>query len=835
MIYKRVILLNIVLLSVTYSQISRSPLVNDFRISDDNNPSTFKQEGTLLFPNNSIGGMYTWQDYRYGELSYFAQRIDSTGNPIGANFQIFSDFDLCFAPDGSFIVLKQGSASSYYPGGWDGYYTIEGKIYKDENNSSSPFYVASGIIPWCGTGWLGNHISLARTNSHYLIFNASGGPVSFGKYDFNGNLVFQIIPNDSLPMSAYDIRCAANNANEYALFSLQISQDFSYGNLFGTFFSPSDSIIANNVLIDSRNFFANYYQSNQLKTITLLDSTYQVFYLSQDSLTLYSWRVNGDGSQVSAQPDLHLFKSELIGSNINRWITNFAITPIIDDKFSLLITLNESSYPSYKDFHTVFTFNSDSELIETQHDSTLSIQLGQYFLRLYNGDLLVPATLNQDAYQKKLSGLSSIESIKLNDDLIGSNELSPNVQKINDNEMFVTYVDEKNIIGKMIDYTGNLITNEIIIENRNLNFFSDGWSISVWYEEKPDVYQQRIGYSLSDQNFNVTSKVYLTSFQPSNTSISCSIISDSVFVITFYDNRKLFIRLYNRDGEIIKEKQLLSDVNHYSVSIIQENLNSFLVSTYQYSQMFNNELEIISPQYSKYVSYYLGELKELSITTDDYHHLYGQIYDLDGNAVTEKLFLASSSTDFYFNRLNNDYFGILYNVNNRIFVKCFSSDGKQIRDSILIHSNVDGSRKSPTFAVGNNKIFFSWSDARKIASGYDVYCSIFNLSDLTDIVNENVEIGKNDFMLFQNYPNPFNPSTRIQYQVSSNSHASLKVYDVLGNEVATLVNEDKPAGSYEVEFNSVETRHGVSLPSGVYIYTLIAGDYCTSRKMLFLK
>lgn len=85
------------------------------------------------------------------------------------------------------------------------------------------------------------------------------------------------------------------------------------------------------------------------------------------------------------------------------------------------------------------------------------------------------------------------------------------------------------------------------------------------------------------------------------------------------------------------------------------------------------------------------------------------------------------------------------------------------------------------------------------------------------------------FSLEQNYPNPFNPVTSIQYVVGSQSYVSLKVYDVLGNEVATLVNEQKPAGTYEVEFN------GTELPSGIYFYQLQAGSYIETKKMLLLK
>jgi hypothetical protein len=85
------------------------------------------------------------------------------------------------------------------------------------------------------------------------------------------------------------------------------------------------------------------------------------------------------------------------------------------------------------------------------------------------------------------------------------------------------------------------------------------------------------------------------------------------------------------------------------------------------------------------------------------------------------------------------------------------------------------------------------------------------------------------FTLEQNYPNPFNPSTTIKYVVSSSQFVSLKVYDVLGDEIAILVNEEKPSGNYEVEYNAS------SLPSGVYFYQLKSGSFVETKKMLLLK
>ena len=86
-----------------------------------------------------------------------------------------------------------------------------------------------------------------------------------------------------------------------------------------------------------------------------------------------------------------------------------------------------------------------------------------------------------------------------------------------------------------------------------------------------------------------------------------------------------------------------------------------------------------------------------------------------------------------------------------------------------------------------------------------------------------------EFLLSQNYPNPFNPSTNIQYAVSSRQFVSLKVYDVLGNEIETLVNEEKTSGTYEI------TWYAENLPSGVYFYQLKAGSFVETKKMILLK
>jgi photosystem II stability/assembly factor-like uncharacterized protein len=105
--------------------------------------------------------------------------------------------------------------------------------------------------------------------------------------------------------------------------------------------------------------------------------------------------------------------------------------------------------------------------------------------------------------------------------------------------------------------------------------------------------------------------------------------------------------------------------------------------------------------------------------------------------------------------------------------------------------------------------------------------------DPTLVSIEKETILPDEFVLYQNYPNPFNPSTSIRFQIANFGFVSLTVYDVLGNEVATLVNEEKQPGVYEVEFNLPAGKQGTS--SGVYFYQLKAGSFIQSNKMLYLK
>lgn len=136
-----------------------------------------------------------------------------------------------------------------------------------------------------------------------------------------------------------------------------------------------------------------------------------------------------------------------------------------------------------------------------------------------------------------------------------------------------------------------------------------------------------------------------------------------------------------------------------------------------------------------------------------------------------------------------------------------------------------------------------WPDSFSITTSGDIYVTtsriyfptgehgLFQVDRTALDVKENDVGSINNFKIYENYPNPFNPSTNIKYKIPESRFVTIKVYDVLGNDIATIVNEDKPAGAHNVEFRT----DNLELTSGIYFYQLRAGDRSTIAGQIFIE
>lgn len=197
--------------------------------------------------------------------------------------------------------------------------------------------------------------------------------------------------------------------------------------------------------------------------------------------------------------------------------------------------------------------------------------------------------------------------------------------------------------------------------------------------------------------------------------------------------------------------------------------------------------------------------------------IYGKLRytDLDGDGMKD-LFLTNANLAFGF---KYDGIGNYY----MDFVKSMP-----VLDSIYVYQSLDRVDIADLDGDGIVEIIPQYELNKGWQDSWENRSVFLKRDKLSDIDDENI-IYPSDNNLLQNYPNPFNPSTKISYSIKEEGLVTIKVYDILGKEIAILVNEIQPAGIYEAEFNASQ------LPSGMYIYKIQAGSFSDVKKMLLTK
>jgi cyanophycinase len=248
-----------------------------------------------------------------------------------------------------------------------------------------------------------------------------------------------------------------------------------------------------------------------------------------------------------------------------------------------------------------------------------------------------------------------------------------------------------------------------------------------------------------------------------------------------------------------------------------------------------------------------GQFYTDNLYTDVYAAYRGKMTNNTGLNLFGDLMFESSlfdDSDFYENRMSSVLWGLMRNRKRfGIYLhgnamSVFNANEKMVRaygtmPPVYVDASQTSWVDSSTF-LGNNAVGprqvvamnnLRYNITTYDGNGYSILESRFESSLSVD--NEINEFPY-DYILSQNYPNPFNPVTVITYQLFIGGKVSLKVYDIIGNEITTLLNEEKPAGTYKLEFNghSGQVRN---LPSGVYFYRLFFGDKSTTKPMILLK
>jgi len=285
-------------------------------------------------------------------------------------------------------------------------------------------------------------------------------------------------------------------------------------------------------------------------------------------------------------------------------------------------------------------------------------------------------------------------------------------------------------------------------------------------------------------------------------------------------NRKVFGQHLNKSGVnqwIANGKRLSSEIQdlYYTPNFIVDGSNglifSFILSTSYYD-------EAILAQRVRDNGTVLWDTLGVPICSRKWKRSPPQmINDANGGAIMSWHDDRTSDTASYPENLNDIYAQRVDTSGNILWTT----------NGVPVSTATNGQSFPKILPIDGGGAILTWTDYRGGAN-YDIYAQRLNANGTITDVRTSASL-PDKFEIYQNYPNPFNPSTTIQFDIPKASFVTLKVYNVLGQDVMTLVNEDTKIGSYEVEFNAS------TLASGIYFYRLEAGSFIETKKLILMK
>jgi hypothetical protein len=813
---------------------------NDFRISDLNIPSTFVQKDPVLYSSGENGFAVIWTDYRDGEPSFYVQRFNAAGSPIRSNLKVVSNLGGALAGDGSLFFLRHTIHSYYHPQGEYSVMSIDGIIYSSDDQPSDWFGVGGGEFPWCGTGWWGYETELIAGTNSFIAFTRFGSSGGMHKYDNKGNKIFSF-PNDHpiLQNPVAGISGAILPGGEYMTAWISASGWEYPGGIYGSFFSDTDNLIADTLLLFPVHTGSSdyWYWDNmpQVKVAALDDSIYQIYFLDTDSNTLFFRRISVNGTFVGDADSLIVPTDdfEIWGRSMKRLQAPAAEN---GTRVAVFISLHGYKGTEIRDTQVKAIFDANGELVHSVvvHDSTASVFPSDGYYA--GGDRFYRArTVSNDIYLFTINGDTVIDSILINDDASGGNQLLSKITSLPDGPFFVTWEDEQKVSGRFVTGGGDPLEQPVLLDGNECIFLSDGTAVCIWNQigDRPTV----TGFSVYDAAWEIVERDTLHKAlysAPNDPSLHISLLaaSDTEFLVAYNAGGDTYIGKYSNTGERIKQISVPIVTIPLNLKLFAGDGESFLlrwndawIQRYSYSLDPLSEVTKLAHSFNAYI----GEDRFVNLKRDVNDVYYAKIFDLGGEVLRDSIYTAYKPDEIIVRNLPEGNFIILYVTDKRVVGRTFTRDGIAFADSFIISPQMQTFKKTPSSAVSGDNVLIAWSETRTPGRGYDIYGCTFSLKDITTNVDQLGSSIPQSFVLYQNYPNPFNPATLIEYAIPRAGNVHIAVYDLLGREVVVLADEYHQAGTYRVAFDAGR------LASGVYIYRLRAGEYLNVKRMMLVK
>jgi hypothetical protein len=871
-------------------------VIDDFLVNDDTLGGN-EQYGASVDRAKSGNFVITWIDRRYGNRDIYAQRYDSSGIPQGSNFKVNGDIGIAIqtspavamdSPGGFVITWEDGrSGSDIYAQRYDSSGIPIGSNFKVNDGSQ---YVARGspavamnnsgnfVITWKFTPSSDDiyaqrfHHSGTRLGNNFKV-NDDSGPASQSEADvaIDGSGNFVIVWRDARnPYENFDIYAQRYDCAGNALGSNFMVNDDSGNTLkaaphidmndsgyciitwyeccsrtWAQRYSPNGSPLGNNFLVPSDAEFPD--QGNP--DVAIDESGDFIIAWQSIQPSPYQWNIHAQRYAFTGIPidsNLNVNDDSSITFPRNPTIAtdssgNFAVT-WEDDRNVQSDIYVQMYYSSGTTAGSNFKANDDIGSADQLYPSIALDNFGNFIITwidLRNGSSYRGIEWeNSDIYAQRCdpSGIRIGSNFKVND-VSGSAELSPpTIATTGSGNSVIAWEDNRNghqdIYAQRYDSAGAPLGSNFKVHAGDwyLQFpavamNSCGSFVITWQVSGPYhyyffyIYAQRFDSSgtFLGSSFRVDAGVGTAEFSTP----AIAMDESGNFAITWESGSSdIYAQRYDSSGITLGSafKVNASDgwVDQHNPAISMDTLGNFVIT---WEDETNGNFDIYAQRYDSSGSPLGSNFK----VNDDL-----------GTAPQQNPAIAMDGAS-NFVIIWEDYRNGLSKPT--LYAQRYDSDGNPIGNNYLVpnYQYANFAQRYPTVTSNSSNIYFGWMDNRR-AKGWDIYAKVVDWNWTKVEEDEEVTL-PNAFELYQNYPNPFNPTTTIRFTVEGQRRpirTTLKIHNILGQKMRTLVDELKRAGSYEVIWDGKDDR-GKEVASGIYFYQLKAGDFIETKKMLLLR
>jgi hypothetical protein len=861
--------------------------IPDMMVNQENYSSSFNQRDPCIcmFPDRSF--VTVWQDERNGDLDIFAQKCSFSGSAQGFNFEAGEeDFSrdqllprVSAIDDTSFAVIWVDE---------EGFDVCGRKYYRDLSPAGSAFQIDDSPIPF--TTW-SPKISSGPDGTFVVVWadTRSGSNVYARRFDHSGNPLgasFKVSQGDGSKLRTSPGVSVGHSGKFVVVWEDYRNLD---GDIYAQRFDSSGTGLGENILVTLDSFSEDQYSPsvsmglNDRFIVAWVDLRYgyehkAIFARSFSfenplgDTALFSV-TSGTSSVVQGAPPI---VADTLGRFTVAWTEYTPSDPTVyAQRFDSLgqalgDTIIVSSLQCAGERHGMATSSSpDGSFTVTWMDN-----------RSGNYDIYAQAVTSD--------GFLNGTNLTLNDDELGANQDQPQIAVREDGGFVVVWEDFRrggsDIFMRRFDQSASPLSDDHMVNDSLGRFYhgnpdlacdGPGKAVVVWEDARGsllEVYGQLFDPSGNPMggNFRVNCQGMVSSSFP-----CCDMSPAGKFVVVWSasegNGNNVYGRLFSSDGAPVDTCFVINDdglnVEHLNPRVAMDSSGGFVVAWQDrregqdriYAQRFAPGGSEIDANFAIYCSrpdppqnnsdLDVNQRGDFVVTWAEPFlspaMIFAQRYDSAGVPVDTNIAVINDPLAHPDNpkvALTDDNHFVVAWTDHRtpgsdVYFQAFFS-GLPQGPNRRVNDAESALQDLPDIDVWNSYVYSVWRDNRAPGLGFSIF---FNTIDFTETAveqNQDEERVPEGILLSQNYPNPFNPVTTIQYTVdgkqSRGAPVTLKIYNVLGQLVQTLVDEEKSAGTHRATWNGRDDR-GEQLSSGVYLYRLEIGELSVTRRMLLVK